>query len=204
MTFKAIVFDYGNVLAGTPGPSWAQDIPKIIGVPANIYSRAVAKYSYAVNHGDLTWPELWANVLTDLDLMDKLPEVIANTVAYENSLEHINQDVANLARHLHESGFKTGVLSNTTTNGAARIHRTLSPYPFDAIHCSAETGLVKPDPGAFNAIASELGVSEEAMIFIDDSERSLSTAEQCGYTPILFTGYDELVSTLEGLGIPID
>jgi hypothetical protein len=42
------------------------------------------------------------------------------------------------------------------------------------------------------------------MIFIDDSERSLSTAEQCGYTPILFTGYDELVEQLNSLHVNIN
>ncbi len=201
MNFKAIVFDYGNVLAGIPGSQTSNDMIQVIGVSPEKYARAYFRYNQQVNRGEITWEQLWELVLTDLDKLDKLPAVLENNRAYEASLDQINTDVTELAVRLKKSGYKIGVLSNTTPSGAVRIHQKLAPYDLDVIHCSAETGKVKPSPDAFYDLAKALDVDIKSMIFIDDSSRSLSTADECGYTPILFTSYENLLNQLQKLKI---
>ena len=72
---------------------------------------------------------------------------------------------------------------------------------FDTIIISAEVGMSKPDPQIFQLFAQQLGVETTELIFIDDSENSLISAKEVGYTPILYTGYEELEEQLQNLGI---
>jgi HAD superfamily hydrolase (TIGR01509 family) len=203
MNFQAIVFDYGNVLAGVPGSGWADDIKTAIGVAEDDYNHAFFKYNHLAHSGETDWDELWRSVLTDLGKLDKLPEVIRIKNDYEDSLSNLNQPVVDLAVRLKEEGYKIGVISNTSPEGAKRIHKKLAPYPFDIVHCSAETGKVKPSPAAFVEMATALGIDIHTMVFIDDSKRNLSTAAETGYTPILFNSYHDLVDMLASLDIQV-
>jgi HAD superfamily hydrolase (TIGR01549 family) len=201
MNFKAVVFDYGNVLAGAPGPQAGFNLVDKLDVTRDEYFQAYFRYNKQVNRGEITWDELWRLVLTDLDRMDKLPLALQSVKEHEESLDRLNMNVMDLAVRLKQNGYKIGVISNTTVKGAERIHTKLDPYPFDAVHCSSETGKVKPDPSMFIDMATALQVDIHDMVFIDDSERSLSTAQECGYAPIQFNNYEELLSQLVSLGI---
>ncbi len=72
---------------------------------------------------------------------------------------------------------------------------------FDVFHISAETALVKPEPDAFKHLANELGVEIKELVYIDDSEKSLSTSKECGFTPVLFESYEQLVNDLTRLDV---
>ena len=50
-------------------------------------------------------------------------------------------------------------------------------------------------------LIDQLGVAPEELVFTDDSVPSLSTADEIGYTPLLFTGHDNLVNDLKALNI---
>ena len=65
----------------------------------------------------------------------------------------------------------------------------------------AVTGFVKPVQKAFTHLADELGAPINELIFIDDTPKSLSSALEVGFTPILFTGYEQLLNDLANLGI---
>lgn len=72
---------------------------------------------------------------------------------------------------------------------------------FDVFQISAETKLMKPQPEAFRHFAEALGVSVTELVFVDDAEKSLSTATECGFTSILFTGKEDLIGQLQSFGI---
>lgn len=201
MKYEAIVFDYGNVIAGNPGKTDFLRLLTAIGTTREEYDQAYFAHNKKVNRGEISWEELWRLVLKDLGKEDRYEAVLAINREHKASLDNLNTDVIGLAQKLKTAGYKIGVLSNTTLEGARNIHRQLAPYEFDAINCSSETGLVKPEPAAFASIAAALGINLKSMVFVDDSERSLSTAAECGYTPILFTGYEQLAAELTRLHI---
>ena len=72
---------------------------------------------------------------------------------------------------------------------------------FDVFIVSAEVGVMKPDPEIFNLFAERLGVTLPELVFIDDSKRSLSAAVECGFEPVLFESYEQLVQSLNKRGI---
>jgi putative hydrolase of the HAD superfamily len=99
--------------------------------------------------------------------------------------------------------FRDGLLSNNPHEMAAKMRAEGIDKHFDVFHVSAETGYVKPEVEAFENFAKELGVAPQELVFIDDSAKSLSSAQQVGFIPIQYTGYDALVTRLAELGIKV-
>jgi len=201
MTYKAVGFDYGGVITGEPGPVVSKTIARLLGVEEEQYRSAYYRYNVALNEGRINWNELWEKVLSDLDLLDKKQQLIT----YWDKLKFgvPNQKILELITDLRKQGFKTGLLSNNTLKAAEQMRKDGLPTYFDAFDISADTGLVKPDPKAFLKLMDQLKVTPQEFIFIDDSPKSLSTAQKVGYTPILYRGYINTVSELKALVISI-
>ncbi len=72
---------------------------------------------------------------------------------------------------------------------------------FDVFLVSAEIGYVKPSAEAFKMLAENLGIKLSELVFIDDTQNSLSLSGEIGFQPILFKNYDCLVNELILLGI---
>jgi HAD superfamily hydrolase (TIGR01509 family) len=68
---------------------------------------------------------------------------------------------------------------------------------------SAEIGFQKPSKEAFAILFQKLNVLPEVVVFIDDAPKSLETAGEIGYTPILFEGNSKLKDDLKNLGISL-
>ena len=64
------------------------------------------------------------------------------------------------------------------------------------------TGVGYATQGELRSQSSHLGgKASTPSVFIDDSEKSLVSAEAVGYTPILFRSLDELRKELSALGV---
>lgn len=194
MNFKAIGFDWGGVLNGKPGKFFGEKVAATLGITQAEYLEAYFHHNKKVNRAEITWEELWSLVLTELGHPDKVGEVLK--ISQDFNADALNQNVLDLVDKLRASGYKVGLLSNNTIEKAESMRAQGLDKHFDVFHISAETALVKPEPEAFQHLADELGVNIEELIFIDDSEKSLSTASECGFTPILFESYDQLANEL--------
>ena len=201
MAIKAIGFDYGGVIKGNPGAIFGAGITNILNVTDEQFYQAYYRHNKAVNRGEISWPELWKLVLSDLNKSDKFQEVMAlHNQVYNQSL---NSNMLELVDTLRKSGYKVGLLSNNTLDEEAKMMSLHLEQHFDVLQVSASTGFVKPEPEAFNTFIKDLGVAMDELVFIDDSEKSLSTAKECGYTPILFKSYEQLIAALQQLGIAV-
>lgn len=199
MNYQAVGFDWGGVLNGQPGQFFGQTVANLLGITHKQYLAAYFKHSSKINRGEISEAELWRLVLTEISQPDKAQQVMA--LSRTANAENTNQAVLDLVDKLRNHGYKVGLLSNNIPEKAARMRRTGLDKHFDVFHISAETGYVKPEPVAFSHFAAALGVAPADLIFIDDSEKSLSTAGYCGFTPVLFEGYAKLKADLLKLGI---
>lgn len=200
--YRAIGFDWGGVLNGKPGMYFVQSVAAEIGVTPAAYQTAYFHHNQKVNRGEVSWEQLWELVLAELGHQHE-PALVQRIIqiSEEANADNLNEDILALVDRLRANGYKVGLLSNNTTEKAALMRKRGLDKKFDAFAISVETGFVKPEPAAFNHLARDLGVDISELIFIDDSPKSLSTAEETGFTPILFNNYDELVSDLNALGI---
>ncbi|MFJ9844243.1 HAD family hydrolase [Kitasatospora sp. NPDC101155] len=108
--------------------------------------------------------------------------------------------VLQVARQARGAGVRTAVLSNSLGR------QPYDPYAgfdlhgtFDAVVLSAEHGVRKPEPEAFQAVLERLGVSAEECLFVDDSEENLVAAQRLGFTPLLGLDEDVVVRRLREL-----
>jgi epoxide hydrolase-like predicted phosphatase len=199
MTYKAIGFDWGGVISGKPGKFFGLGMAKLLGISHAQYLDAYFHHNSEFNRGEIDQNELWTRVLNELKHIEKLDEV--KQFVKEARTDHINDDVVALADQLRATGYKVGLLSNNTLEKAKEMRDTGIGEHFDVLHISAETGDVKPEPNSFIHFADDLGVKPNELIFIDDTEKSLSTASEVGFAPILFDDLAQCVKELKSLGI---
>jgi len=66
---------------------------------------------------------------------------------------------------------------------------------------SCLTGIRKPDPAAYAHVLSELGVSAERCVFVDDRRQNCEAALQCGIRSVVFEGVGPLRDALHDAGV---
>lgn len=100
--------------------------------------------------------------------------------------------------------YRTAILSNADISLRARIERDLGLHDlFDAIICSAEAGVAKPDLAIYRFAADRLALPTDACLFVDDYEPNIKAAEEAGMRALLYRvdqGHD-LRAQLAELGV---
>jgi HAD superfamily hydrolase (TIGR01509 family) len=200
MTFKAVGFDNGGVLRGQPEGNFTSKAVKLLGINEQAFSDAYHRYSRKPNLDEITWEELWRLVLVDLGKPEKLSELLRIDAEFYGEAT-VNGPVIAIVDQIRANGYKTGLLSNNNSALLEEIQQNGIINHFDVINISAITGLVKPAVEAFAHFAKDLGVQLDELVYIDDSKRSLGTAVECGYTPILFENAKQLATDLQKLGL---
>ena len=203
MSIKAIAFDYGGVIVGTPSSEFNKRMCSIIGISEEEFLTEYYKINYRLNKEGLSFKELFTDLLVILGKEDKHDEVMSFLDPLFAKDKDINTPVVDLIKKLRLLGYKTAILSNNTLENAKRIHAEFDMY-FDVTLVSIEIGAQKPEPEAFEKLFAALGVLPEETIFVDDSPKSLSTASDIGYHPILFTTFESLLDQLRELGVCFD
>jgi len=204
MHYKAIGFDYGGVIGGihTSGPSFSDQVCTLLDIDKTTYNKVFFSLCRTIHLGEVaTWREFLQILLDKLGQPEKLAEVIAINDKEEQALQVVSSTMLDLVDALHQKGYRTGLLSNNTLESGRTMRANGLNSHFDVFHISAETKLMKPDPETYQKFAQDLGVNMHDLIFIDNSQNNLSTADHCGYTPILFTSPDRLREQLHNVGI---
>lgn len=202
--YKAVGFDYGGVIGGGGmiGRDFTDQVCKLLDITKEEYDKVYFSLNHLINLGEiLSWREFWPIFLEKLGMPEKLDNLMVISDEAKGRMHKLDQNVIDLADDLRGRGYKVGLLSNNTAENGQIIRKMGLDKHFDVFHISAETKLMKPNPAAFVHFVEELGVLPEGLIFIDDAPKSLSTAKECGFTPILFDSYEQLKDELSKLGV---
>jgi len=103
---------------------------------------------------------------------------------------------------VHVAGYKLAVLSNELDLFYGAEFRKKLPLlkPFATIVDATYTGILKPDPRAYQQVADELGLPPEACVFVDDQLRNVAGARRAGMKTVHFDvtnpakSYDEALA----------
>lgn len=203
---SAIGFDWGGVILQTPGRSFADDAAQFLGVENESFRRAYFLHNHLVNKGANTKAyeeavEMWSTILNELGKYDSLEAFMAFIRSYPKG--SVSQEMIALVKKLRAAGWKLGLFSNNSVEAAQEFRLQGYDCLFDAALFSGEVGCMKPEPEAFLKLAGALNIAVSELVFIDDSPRSLSTAAEVGYIPVLFIKQDELLDQLQSLGVVV-
>lgn len=182
---NVIFFDCFGVICDEIAPVWlrrhfsAEEAPI---VKEEICSRADA--------GELLEEDFYREVSARTGVA---PEVVAREMW---EIIQINTELRDFILRLREK-YPVYLLSNAMSSFLRRILEENDLYPlFDRVFISSEMRLAKPSPDFFRAALTELELSPEDVVMIDDNEKNLIGAREAGIDGILFRGNESLYREL--------
>jgi len=205
MTYRAVLFDLGGVVVGSPLHAIAA-YEEELGIPAGSVNRVVIGTGPAgawsrLERGELTLEPFYeafdrecATAGCALSARTLMERVAGATAPRPAMLEAI--------RRIRAQGLIAGAITNNwvAEEGSAGSLRHL----FDLVVESAVEGMRKPDPRIFNIACERLGIQPSDAVFLDDIGSNLKTARSLGMRTIKVVEPDAALVELEGLlGFPL-
>jgi putative hydrolase of the HAD superfamily len=193
---KAVIFDFGGVLMRTGDPAGRREWEARLGLPQGALERIV--------HGSAAWIKAQRGLISVDDYWAETARVLQLSASDLTALQadyfrddHLDLDLVALVGSLREAGYRVGLLSNDTLTLEHKLRYDLALYDvFDAVIISAAIGVMKPDPGAYRAVARALGVECGECLFIDDSPANVNGARCVGMQAIHYRAGMDLRAAL--------
>ncbi|MFQ3459488.1 HAD-IA family hydrolase [Bradyrhizobium sp. UFLA01-814] len=100
-----------------------------------------------------------------------------------------------------DAGFRLAILSNELDlfYGADFRSRLSILKRFDTIVDATHTGILKPDPRAYQSVLDELALEADNCVFVDDQRRNIAGAAACNMRTVLFDVRNPAASYSEAL-----
>ncbi len=195
---KAVIFDWGGVVAPNPKGGWMNVLMEML----NISFEELRPHWDVAGYQDLSKglideEDFWIRFA---ESFGKPLDIDTARVWAEGSALQPYPGFIEFTQSLHDAGLKTAVLSNTI-KPLSTILRSSGLYSgFDAVTLSDEVGLVKPDITIYEYILHKLGVAGDECIYIDDLEKNLLPPQSMGMTTVLSDGNpDNTISKIKSL-----
>lgn len=203
VSVKALVFDLGRVVLDIDSrraqAAWASAAGiELDPLVPNYASRIQALEAFSQHErGALSDHEFFAIVRRELAL----------DLSHEQFLSGWNDifvgEIEGIAPLLRETGQKYPLYALSNTNAAhhARfsvLHADLLGH-FRKLYLSHEMGLRKPDAEIYRAVAADIGVRPQEILFFDDLKINVEGAQACGMQAVLVRSTDDVRSALAAI-----
>jgi putative hydrolase of the HAD superfamily len=196
---RVVVFDYGEVISTSPSDEDRAVLESIADVPADTFWAAYQAHRDALDEGTLTSGDYWAGIGTacgrDWDLAT-IQRLWAADIRGWTSAE---PDVVTVIADLAAGGTRLALLSNAAEEYGGLFRFSPMAPLFERFFVSGELKLLKPDPQIYRHVADELGADPADLVFIDNREVNVRSAESIGITGHVFTSAAALRRFLEAL-----
>jgi putative hydrolase of the HAD superfamily len=182
---RAAIFDWGGVLMRTEdhAPRLAWD--RRLGLPPGSVESVV--------HGIDAWRQAQCGLITTGRYWEAVgaalglpPAIVAELRRDFYAGDHLDESLVALIRGLRRLSVRIGLLSNNTLDLLDDISALGIQSLLDCCVISAQIGIMKPDPLAYQAILRQLDVAAKQAVFIDDAADNVAGARACGMVSIQF------------------
>ncbi len=185
MPFRAVIFDIGGVVVGSPLHAIAA-FERAHGLPTGWINQHIAESGHEgawarLERGELSLQQ-FLPVFEDecrqagqsIDAAALMRAVQASTVPRPEMIRAIER--------IRTAGLRTGAITNNWLDDGDRSNAL--EQLFDVFVESARTGLRKPDPRIYLHACERLAVTPAEAVFLDDIGRNLKVARALGMTTI--------------------
>lgn len=193
MTYKNIIFDFGNVLT-----DWntKRMVMKFALSPqeARQMGEAVFLNWSSLDRGETPYDEFCEAVLEKLPpaLHPKTMELLRDWPLH---IPYV-AGMAELIPRLKEKGYRLYLLSNAP----AMLKDYLDSYDimqyFDGAVISGDVGLIKPDKGIYEYLLNQYNLDPAQSLFIDDLKDNVTAAREMGIDSVQFLGEAKQIEDL--------
>lgn len=201
MAIQAVAFDIGGVLERvSPQQDWLRPWQERLGLAEPEFTAAIARVDpdHCIGTGRLTEAAYRRRFAAELGLSSaQADEFIADMWRWYCG--ELDQELTGYAASLRPR-FRTAILSNSA-DGARREEQARYSFAdlFDVIIYSHEVGLVKPDPRIYALLCTELNVSPDEVVFLDDVPQNAEAACQFGIRGLLHRSTPESIAAINSL-----
>jgi putative hydrolase of the HAD superfamily len=202
LALRAVIFDYGMVLTGTPNEAAHDAMVRITGLPPDRFEALYWTDRHAYDEGKLTGMAFWQKLVRDAQL-----DLSQSTIEELNEWDARMWTTQNPAMvawqvRLKQHGLKTAILSNMGDSVLARIEREFAWINgFDVLVWSYQLLMAKPDPQIYLHALAQLGTKPDETLFIDDKRVNVDAAIALGMQAIEFSTIDRLRADLLAAGL---
>lgn len=201
MSLRAVIFDYGMVLSGPAEPGAHRELVRVFGAGAEDFEREYWAHRHAYDAGEFDGTGYWQRCAAGAGVTvtdEQIRELIANDILMWSSL---NRTMVDWAVAISRSGFKTGILSNIPFEIADVFQHFDWAKRFTHNTWSCYLRMAKPDPAIYHHVVDALQVRPEEVLFLDDRQENILSAEAVGLQGILFRDVAQLREELEARGL---
>lgn len=202
MAIRAVIFDYGMVLTGTPDAEAHAAMVRITGLPVERFESLYWNDRHAYDEGKLSGITFWQKFLRDAQMeapqskVEELNRLDARMWTTQNPTMVVWQN------RLKQHGALTAILSNMGDSVLANIQREFDWINgFDVLVWSYQLHIAKPDPKIYLHTLQRLGTRPEETLFIDDKRVNVDAAIALGMKAIEFSTVERLRGDLESAGL---
>lgn len=200
---KCVLFDIGGVLVDWHMSWITSEIAKQFDIKENLITSAFDKHLSELDSGKIDESNFWRSIAieTKSDLLKNNKESLWDTYFRKNAVP--KTDVKKLSIDLKQNGFAIGIISNIekVTHGVVSDWNLLSHFEYQFM--SYQIGFSKPDPRIYEHVIQKLPYSADELLFIDDKQSNVESAENCGMASVHFTSLDDLQSSLNQFKVKI-
>lgn len=189
MSFRAVIFDLGGVVLGSPLHAIAA-YEREIGIPSGFVNQVVMSTTpdgawSRLERGELVMEAFYTAFEADCSdagqridariMMQRMGEAAAPRPAMLTAIQR-----------LRESGLAVGALTNNWISEEEREGGGTNAlrHLFDVFIESSVEGMRKPDPRIYTLACDRLGVEPAHAVFLDDIGRNLKSARELGMSTI--------------------
>ncbi len=198
-TIKAVLFDYGGVLAdeGFSDVLEALAVEQALPVGSMTAEGMQAVYDSGFVLGKGSESAFWS-------LLRQRTGLHGDDASLRRRMFdgfRLRPWMLELADDLRKQGYVTGILSDQT-DWLDRLDARDGFYRhFDRIYNSYTLGKGKRDPSHFSDVATDLGLEPAEILFIDDSKANVDRARAAGMQAVQYTDRHKLMNFIEKLGL---
>jgi epoxide hydrolase-like predicted phosphatase len=184
MSLKAVIFDFGGVLARTRSQhlraAWEQRLSLRPGEASELVFGGES--GRAAQHGWVSDAEHWAFIQRRLGLDDATLAQFRRDFFAEDGID------TDLLAYIDRvrTGYQVGLLSNATSTARRFFKESGIAGHFDAITISGEEGVMKPDERIYRIALARLGVQPNEAVFVDDFSENVVAARKLGMVAVHF------------------
>lgn len=193
---KAILFDYGGVIAAGGG---SNELSERLAHNLEIPEEAAAKLIFSGKWRDLLKgrvdeDEFWRDI--ELGFGKPIPQDKRHVFSTWQGMKPQTK-MLQLVKTLR-TDYSVGLISNMTPTTSQDIRNRGGYSIFDFVILSNEVGFAKPDTEIYQLALKRLpGIEPGETVFIDDQERCLAPARELGMQTILAQNTAQIKSDLE-------
>ena len=200
MSIRAVVFDYGGVLARSPVPDDFRPVADEIGLTWEMYREGFARYRLAYDSDLLTCADMYRKIAANngLAMTDDQCERLCR--ADDESWLHPIPETLAWMKELKSAGYRIGILTNMATKFYDRCVRHVFAEHIalaDALVVSGKAGVSKPDARIYRIMEDRIGVSSEQILFFDDNPLNVQGAKSCGWNAAIFKSVEDAKGVLQ-------